>query len=167
MPDHLATLSVYHANFLRTDNSRPRNGLARWVFGLKRFVRGGEIEPEAGRREHLASRCLPWHYDDICALQAAGLEGPRQAIAAAPVTCELCHQGLAGHDSLKRHCRRKHGSIAEYRKRTFWKAREAGICPLLPWVKRNMAQSFQFLRIHSVPSSCNDWTARAAQKVEL
>ena len=77
------------------------------------------------------------------------------------------HQGLAGHDSLKRHCRRKHGNIAEYRKRTFWKAREAGICPLLPWVKRNMAQSFQFFRIHSVPSSCNDWTARAAQKAEL
>ena len=60
---------------------------------------------------------------------------------AAPVTCELCHQGLAGHDSLARHCGKKHGNVAEYRKRTFWEAREAGICPLLPWVKRNMAQS--------------------------
>ena len=33
---------------------------------------------------------------------------------------------------------------------TFYKAREAGLCPLLPWVKRNMVQSFQFFRLHSV-----------------
>ena len=166
-PNHFATLSVYYDKFLRTDKSKPTNGLARWCFELRPYIRGDDIEREEDRREHLASRCLPRHYDDSGALQPPGLEAPCQAIAAAPVTCELCHQGLAGHDSLARHCSRKHVNIAEYRKRTFWKARKAGICPLLPWVKRNMAQSFQFFRIHSVPSSCNDWTARAAEKAEL
>ena len=33
---------------------------------------------------------------------------------------------------------------------------------LHPWVKRNMVQSFQFFRLHSVPSSINDWTHKAA-----
>ena len=28
-------------------------------------------------------------------------------------------------------------------------------------------QSFQFFRLHSVPSSCNDWTMKATQKAEL
>ena len=90
-----------------------------------------------------------------------------QAIAAAPVTCELCHVGLAGHDMLKQHCDRKHCSLPEYRKRTFYKAREAGFTPLLPWVKRSMVQSFQFFRLHSVPSSCNGWTMKATQEAVL
>ena len=155
-PNHFATLSVYYDKFLRTDKSKPQNGLARWCFGLRPYIRGDDIEPAAERREHLASRCLPRHYDNSGALQPAGLEGLRQAIATAPVTCELCHQGLAGHDSLKRHCPRKHDYLAPGR-RTFWKAREASVCPLLPWVRRDMAQTFQFFRTHSVPSSCNDW----------
>ena len=168
-PNHFATLSVYYAKFLRIDNARSHNGLARWCFGLKKFVRGEEIEPEAERRQHLASQCLPRHFDDGGGSRSGGshlvvLERSCQAIASAPVTCELCHVGLAGHDKLAEHCRQKHKGLAEYRKRTFYKAREAGICPLLPWVKRNMAQSFQFFRLHSVPSSCNDWTMKASQK---
>ena len=126
-------------------------------------MRGEAIEPEAERREHLASQCLPRHYDSSGGLHPAGVERACQAIAAAPVTCELCHAGLAGHDSLAQHCRRKHVSLAEYRKRTFFKAREAGLCPLPPWLKRSMVQSFQFFRLHSVPGSCNDWTKKAMQ----
>ena len=73
-PNHFATLSIYYDKFLRTDNSRPRNGLARWCFGLKAYVRGGDIEPEAERREHLASQSLPRHYDDSGAPLPAALD---------------------------------------------------------------------------------------------
>jgi hypothetical protein len=45
----------------------------------------------------------------------------------------------------------------------FYKAREAGFVSLQPWVKRSMVQSFQFFRLHSVPSSCNDWTFKATE----
>lgn len=166
-PNHFATLAVYYARFLRKDSGRPHNGLARWCFGIRTYVSGAKIEPEAERREHLASQCLPRHYDDRGIAQPAGLNTSCQAIASAPVTCELCHVGLAGHDKLKQHCDRKHCGLAEYRKRTFYKAREAGLCPLLPWVKRNMVQSFQFFRLHSVPSSVNDWTMKATQSATL
>ena len=73
-PNHFATLSIYYDKFLRTDDSRPRNGLARWCFGLKAYVRGGDIEPEAERRYHLALQCLPRHYDDSGAPLPAGLD---------------------------------------------------------------------------------------------
>jgi len=90
-PNHFATLSVYYAKFLRAVKSRPSNGLARRCHGLMKFVPCNEIEPEAEKREHLASQCLPRHYDASGALQPAGLESSGQAIASAPVTCELCH----------------------------------------------------------------------------
>ena len=102
------------------------------------------------------------HYDASCVAQPAGIDDAGRAVASAPVTCELCHVGLSGHDKLAQHCRRNHVSLAEYRKRVFYKAREAGFCQLLPWVKRNMVQSFQFFRLHSVASSCNDWTSKAS-----
>jgi len=98
-PNHLATLSAYYALFLRKDGARPQNGLARWCFGLRRYVAGSEIEPAEGRHEHLASRCLPKHYDASGAAQPAGTNRSGQAIATAPVTCELCHIGLAGLES--------------------------------------------------------------------
>ena len=62
---------------------------------------------------------------------------------------------------MTQHCRNKHGGLAEYRKRLFHKAEEAGPCPLLPWNKRNMAQGLRFFRKHSVPNSVNDWTSKA------
>ena len=163
-PNHFATLSVYYSKFLRMDKSKPINGLARWCHGLMKFVPGSSIEPDAERRVHLASQCLPRHYDASGALQPAGLESSGQAIASAPVTCELCHAGFAGHDKLAQHYRTKHASPAEARKRIFYKAREAGYVPLLPWVKRNMVQGYQFFRLHSVPSSVNDWTMKATTK---
>ena len=49
-----------------------------------------------------------------------------------------------------------HGNAAEARKRIFYKSREAGHWPLLPWVKRNMLQGIQVFRLHSVRSSIND-----------
>ncbi len=90
------------------------------------------------------------------------LEQAGQAIASAPVVCELCRMGFAGHDKLAQHCRKKHGGLAEYRKRVFHKAGEAGPCPLLPWNRRNMAQGFRFFRKPSVPNSFNDLTSKAA-----
>ena len=166
-PNHFATLCVYYSMFLCKGNRRPQNGLARWCFAIKTYTPGDKIEPEEIRQEYLASQCLPAHYDPSGVLQLAGLNESGQAIAAAPVTCELCHVGLAGFDALRRHCALKHCGLAEYRKRTFFKARAAGLCSLLPWVKRSMVQSFQFFRLHSVPSSCNDWTTKATQQAEL
>ena len=99
-------LIVYYAKFPRTDSSSPKNGIARWCRGLRKFTRGHDIEPDDERREHLASRCLPRHYDDSGAAQPALLEQSGQAIASAPVTCELCHVGLAGHDKLRDRCQK-------------------------------------------------------------
>ncbi len=162
-PNHLATLSVYFAKFVRIEKQTPQNGLARWCWGLKRTVPGDSSESE----DHLASQCLPRHYDDSGAPQLDVLEQAGQAIASAPVTCELCHVGLQGHDTLRQHCCKKHGSWAEARKRIFYIAEEAGHTPLLPWAKRNMAQSFQFFRKYSVPNSCNDWTAKAHNSTKV
>ena len=39
-PNHFATLSVYFARFLGTDHARSRNGLRRWVDGLKKYIPG-------------------------------------------------------------------------------------------------------------------------------
>ena len=119
---------------------------------------GNKIEPE--ERHHVASQCLPKHYDDSGVPQPAGLEQSGQAIASAPVVCELCHKGFSGFDTFSHHCRRRHKSFAEYRKRTIYKAREAGIQPLLPWLKRQLAQSFQFFRFFCAPGTPNEWMSK-------
>ena len=166
-PNQFAAMSVYFSKFVAKRSGREgkaKNGLARWCFGLPAFVPGEAIEPESLRRPCLASQCLPRNYASCDGPEVGAVERSCQAIAAAPVTCELCHMGFAGHDKLQQHCSMKHGGYAEYRKRTFYKAREAGLSPLLPWVKRNMAQSFQFFRLHSVPGSVNDWTMKATKE---
>ena len=112
-PNQFAALSVYYTRFLRKNDNKPQNGIAKWCFGFKTYVSGEDIEPEAERQEHLASNCLPSHYDCTGVAQPGGLNVGAQAIAAAPVTCELCHVGLAGHDKLKQHCDRKHCGLAE------------------------------------------------------
>ena len=165
-PNHFATLSVYYALFLGKDDTRPRNGLNRWCFGLRAYIPGEVIEAVDEKKEHLASQCMPRHYDDSGVAQPSGLREPGRAVAAAPVTCELCHVGLAGFDKLKLHCAKKHGNLAEYRKRVFYKARKAGLTELQPWVKRSMVQNFQFFRKHSVPSSCNEWTHKATREAK-
>ena len=100
-PNHFATLGVYFAQFLSTKRffSRGRNGLRRWMKGLGKYIPGSAIEPEGERREHLASQCLPRHYDESGTPRPCVEETSGQAIAAAPVTCELCHRGFAGHDA--------------------------------------------------------------------
>jgi len=118
-PNHFATLSIFHARFLKRGDDRPQNGLNRWCYGLRAYIVSERIEPAGEKREHLASQCLPLHYDGSGVAQPAGLNEAGKAIATAPVTCELCHVGLAGHDKLQQHCRRKHGSLSEYRKRVF------------------------------------------------
>ena len=116
--------------------------------------------------KHLASQCLPKHYDDSGVAQPAGLEQSGQAIASAPVVCELCHKGFSGFDTFTYHCRRIHKSFAEYRKRTIYKAREAGMQPLLPWLKRQMAQSFQFFRFFCAPGSPNEWMSKTHERAK-
>ena len=103
-PNQFAALSVYYARFLRKNDTRPRNGLNRWCFGLRAYIAGKQIESAADKKEHLASRCLPMHYDASGVAQPAGLDKAGRAIATAPVTCELCHVGLSGHDKLAQHC---------------------------------------------------------------
>ena len=163
-PNHFAALSAYHAIFLRKGDTRPRNGLNRGCFALCRYAAGECIETKEQKQQHVASQCLPRHYDTSGAAQPTGQNMPGRAIASAPVTCELCHVGLAGHDILQSHCHRNHYGFAEYRKRVFFKAREAGHCESHPWVKRNMVQAFQFFRLHSVPSSFNDYMLKAKRK---
>ena len=111
-------------------------------------------------KEHLATQCLPQHYDDSGALQLGVLEAPGQAIASAPVVCELCHVGLSDWNALAHHCKQKHFSLAEARKVVFHKAGKMGVAPLLPWVKRQRLMGFAFFRRFSVPCSLNDWTHR-------
>ncbi len=141
-PNILATLAVYYNKFVREDKTKPKNGLARWCWGLKPYIPGSDIKS----KDHLASQCLPQHYDSTGAPVLDAEERSGQAIFSAPVTCKLCHKGFAGHDKLARHCRKEHGNHAEYRKRVFYMAREDGQRPLLPWVERNVVQSFQFFR---------------------
>ena len=74
------------------------------------------------------------------------LEASQQAIASPPVVCELCHKGFIGRDTLAAHCNQAHGNWAEYRKRLFFMAWQAGLRPLLPWVKRSMLHSHAFFR---------------------
>ncbi len=102
-PNHFATLSVYFAKLVAFEIEKPRNGLARYRLGLKEYILGGSI----GSREHLASQCLPRHYDDSGAPQFDVLEQAGQAIASAPVVCELCYTGFAGHDKLDQHCKKQ------------------------------------------------------------
>ena len=104
-PNRFATLSVYFAKLASFEEDKPRDGSARWCWGLKQHGHGSSI----GSREHLASQCLPRHYDDSGAPQPDVLEQAGQAIASAPVVCELCHMGFAGHDKLAQHCRRTRG----------------------------------------------------------
>ena len=124
---------------------RPRNGLARWCSGIKAYIPGDKIEPEEIRHENLASQCLPAHYDPSGVPQLAGLNKSGQAIASAPVTCELCHVGLAGFDSLREHCAQKHCGLAEYRKRKVGSSpntehKRAALCRIQKLQERSFAE---------------------------
>ena len=98
-PLQFAAMAVYYTLCLGKANNRSQNGLSRWCFGIKTYVCGADIELESDRQPHLASRCLPRHYNGSGVSQPAEVNKPCQAIASAPVTCELCHVGLAGHDN--------------------------------------------------------------------
>ena len=165
-PNQFACLSAYHKMFLRRSGIRPSNGLNRWVYFLRGYVPGKDIEKDGAKKECLASQCLPRHYDDSGVIQPASQNVSGRAIAAPPVTCELCHKGFAGMDKFQSHCVKEHCGLAEYRKRLFYRAKQTGPCELQPWVKRNMVQSFQFFRLHSVPSSVNDYTYKAITEAE-
>ena len=171
-PNQFAALSVFHATFLSQVTTKTKHWLnRRFCSGFKQYVPGNKIEltqvlDESSRgyvavtpHAHLASQCLPKHYDDSAVPPPAGLEQSGQAIVAAPVVCELCHKGFSGVDTFMHHCKREHKGFAEYRKRTIYKAREAGMQPLLPWLKRQMAQNFQFFRFFCAPGSQNEWTS--------
>jgi hypothetical protein len=172
-PNQFAALSVYYAQFLTQATTKTKHWLnRRYCCGLKQYVPGNEIEPKDAwdvssrqyvavrQHEHLASQCLPKHYDDSSIAQSTALEQSGQAIASAPIVCELCHKGFSGFDTFIHHCRRKHKGFAEYRKRTIYKARESGMQPLLPWLKRQMAQSFQFFRFFCAPGMPNEWMSK-------
>ena len=99
-PNQFAALSVYYAQFLTQVTARTKHWLnRRYCCGLRQYVPGNEIEPKeewdmssrqyvtVSQQEHLASQCLPKHYDDSGVAQPAGLEQSGQAIASAPVVC--------------------------------------------------------------------------------
>ena len=117
--NQFAALSVYYAKFLTQATTRTKHWLnRRYCCGLRQYVPGNEIEPKVewdtssrqyvpvSQHEHLASQCLPKHYDDSGVAQPAGLEQSGQAIASAPVVCELCHKGFSGFETFTHHCSR-------------------------------------------------------------
>ena len=157
-PHQVATLSVYHAVFLQKADDRPQNGLIRWCYGLPSYISGDMIESQNTTR--LASLCLPGHYDGTASADSG------RAIAAAPVTCELCNRGFSGHDTLHRHCRREHVNWAEYRKRVFFNGRKEDPEEIHPALKRSIVQGVHFFHVHSVPGSCNEWSHRAVTEAE-
>ena len=168
-PHRLATAATYLQLFV----AKPQQTMSRWharIRGKAIYIPACDIQslPE------LASHCLPLHaYEggaappraeadaDAVARRVAGvqvLEASQQAIATPPVVCELCHKGFIGRDALATHCKQAHGNWAEYRKRLFFMAWQAGLRPLLPWVKRAMLHSHAFFSRYSVPCSYNDWS---------
>ena len=105
-PNQFVVLSVYYAKFPTQVTARTKHWLnRRYCGGLRQYVLGNNIEPKeewdlsskqyvlASQQEHLASQCLPKHYDDSGVAQLVALEQSGQAIASAPVVCELCHMG--------------------------------------------------------------------------
>ena len=143
-PNQFAALAVYFAKFLRAGAMRTRNFVnKRYCEGLRPYVPGDAIEAGAVRQEYLASQCAPCHYDGSGVPELAVREEAGQAIATAPVTCELCHLGFSGFDTFEQHCRRAHMSVAEYRKRAVL-AGLPDLRPLPAWQKRGMAQCFHF-----------------------
>jgi hypothetical protein len=75
------------------------------------------------------------------------------AVPSPPVMCWICGEGFLDNTSFRKHCDKKHGDYAEYRKRLFWRAQKDGFKPLLPWVRRHILQSATFHTTYSVPGS--------------
>ena len=171
-PNQFAALSVYYDQCLTQITSKTNHWLnRRYCSGLKQYVPGDAIEAliiksEGKEKQCLASQCLPDHCNASGVSQPAALGHSGLAVASAPVVCELCHKGLSGLDTLQQHCRRAHKGFAEYRKRIFYKAREAGQQPLFAWLKRQMAQSFQYFRFFCTPGTPNEWTSRTHERAE-
>ena len=89
-PNYVAISYVYYAKFLTQGTNSTKHWLnRRYCCGLRQYVHGHEIEPRTAQQEHLASQCLPYHFNGSGASQPAGLEQSGQAIASAPVVCEL------------------------------------------------------------------------------
>ena len=112
-PNHFATLSVYYALFIGKDDTRPRNGINRWCCGLRSYIPGAVIEATDEKQTHLASACMPWHYEPSGNAEPPGLRRPGRAVAAAPVTCELCHQklGVKMKHLVYKYTRHPHGLV--------------------------------------------------------
>ena len=75
----------------------------------ERDLKAGKIRDVPQQHAELFERYFSGHFDqEIDALteqHGFGLLRTRlEHLAPLGLTCELCHQGLAGHDSLKRHC---------------------------------------------------------------
>ena len=86
-PNQFAALSVFHAQFLSQVTTKTKHWLnRRFCSGFKQYVPGNKIEltqvlDESSREyvavtphAHLASQCLPKHYDDSAVPPPAGLE---------------------------------------------------------------------------------------------
>ena len=85
--NQFAALSVYYAKFLTQATTRTKHWLnRRYCCGLRQYVPGHDIEPKEMQQEHLASRCLPNHYDASGASQPAGLEQSGQVLLPHPLS---------------------------------------------------------------------------------
>ncbi|CAK0869013.1 unnamed protein product, partial [Prorocentrum cordatum] len=74
-------------------------------------------------------------------------------VASPPVMCWICGEGFTRDGAFFKRCSDARGGCAEYRKRPLWRARQGGVKPLLPWVKRRILQSATFHLTFSVPGS--------------
>ena len=122
--------------------------------------RGKQFLPQerCGDDVELAANRMPAYWERMRA-SANGddaQQGEKQyslAVASPPVMCWICGEGFLDNPSLSKHCDKKHGDYAEYRKRLFWRAQKDCFKPLLPWVKRHSLQSATFHTTYSVPGS--------------
>ena len=166
------------AAFLHLFIAKPEETMSRWHARIRAksiYIPACDIHSLPA----LASHCLPLHacdggaaspraeetIDDAVVPRVVDIqvmEASQQAIATPPVICELCHKGFIGRDILATHCKQAHGNWAEYRKRLFFMAWQAGLRPLMPWVKRAMLHSHAFFSRYSVPCSLNDWSRRTS-----
>ena len=154
----LCTICVFHHKLVYKPSSLKLGTWTPLLQQRKPYITADQVES----CEKLAMHTVPKDVADLITTEKQTMN----AFASTPIVCQLCHQSFLGLDSLQNHCKEVHGNFAEYRKRLFFKAEQAGHQPLRAWVKRSMIQSFSFFQTHSIPGSRNDWLEHSMSRAE-
>ena len=150
-PLFLCSVCVYHSKLVPRASAGQLSLWSPLLQNKVRYITGSEVFS----KPHLAMHGLSQHVTD----KKSDTEEELRAFTPAPVTCQLCHVSLLSMDALRHHCVEHHGNFAEYRKRVFFKALQAGHYPMRPWLKRSLVQNFVFFQRFAAPGFCNEWLA--------